>query len=182
MSSSLNADNTASTNVTVSGDIIASLSITSVEPIKFGEIAAAEGIEPTVEIVIGVTDQNTGSFTVAYTGNSSPDVSETGTGTGGSIAASGNRSIIAPGVVNVSGEVGYNYIATLRSNGIFSGGTTAGVNVRALFTSGGATTQSRVIAVGGTDKLYVGGRLTAINGANVGSIVPGSVSVVVTYD
>lgn len=164
--------NTASTTVSIAGQVISDLSININEDLRFGEIAAAENSEAATGVTIAVTDQSTGAFSITYASGSSPDVSADSTGTESTTAIT-NRTAIGPGKVTVSGESGYHYAATAPT---FASGVVGGVSMRVDTFSG-----SRQLNNSGQDIFYVGGVFTAANGVTPG-IQAGTIEIVVTYD
>lgn len=171
------AANTASTDVTVTGDIIKELSLSVVEQLRFGSLVRGDFNtgEPSTQMTITVTDQSTGAFTVAYSGNGSPDQSSTGSGVG-SISAAGNRSIISPAKLTVTGESNFSYAISTSNSGYVAGLPLGGVTMRVNSFPG-----TRQLDALGDDTFYMGGLFTVSSGATLG-LYTGTVDVTVTYD
>lgn len=167
------ADNTATTNVTVSGQIIKALSLTIDESLRFGEVVVPQSgttpLESTTEAAIAVTDPATGAFTISYLNNGSPDVSAPASpGT----TTTHNRRIVGPGKITVRGEPNYYYKATSG----FATGVPGGVNILVEPFEG-----SRPLNSSGDDVVYIGGTMSVARGV-VPQEVNGTSTITVTYD
>lgn len=168
------ADNNSTTQVTVLGTIIKDLTLNVDTPVRFGEVAKDPVTAPSVTLT--VTDQATGAFTIGYTNNGSPDVSETGTGTESITASAPNRSEVGPGKIAVSGEPNYHYVATTPSP--YATITPAGQGVSMNITT---FSGFRTLSGTGSDSFYLGGTFTVPTAAALGNYT-GTIDVTVTYD
>lgn len=188
------ADNTDTATVTVSGQIVANLEITSTTALTMPHLVARGDGSTDTSVTVQCGANNAGN-TVSYSGNGSPFAGGNTSATAGVDANSDNKSIVGANstgtcaVVTVTGEANYNFNVTTGNvvspndlAGLTLSAPTCSTSAGALITQGAGATATAVNLGAGTTTIRCGATITAGATSLAGNYTNGSFDVTVTYD